>query len=111
MLRSSVKLVSWTECGNKKPKDNKAFNDYSASVDTNQVHKNHIEQNMHEGKQYPCVGCKYSWKERHHVKSHIIQNIEVFFCLNCDDWIQEKSAIFETGWTMFDETGGLKYDV
>ena len=82
------------------------------SVDqVHNVHKNHIEQNVQEGKQYPCVGCKYSWKERHHVKSHIIQNIEVFFCLNCDDWIQDKSAIFETGWTMFDESGGLRYDV
>ena len=57
------------------------------------------------------VGCKHSWEERKNVKSHIILNMEVFFCLNCDDWIQEKAAVFNDGWTMFDETGALRYDI
>ena len=57
------------------------------------------------------VGCKNTWEERNHVKSHTIQNMEVFFCLNCDDWIQEKAAVFDKGWTMFDEAGALSYDI
>ena len=69
----------------------------------------HHEQNG--GHQFKCVGCKYSWKERNHVKSHMIQNMEVFFCFNCDDWIQEKAAVFNDGWTMFDEMGALRYDI
>ena len=71
----------------------------------------HHEQNGNAGQQFKCVGCKHSWEERKNVKSHIILNMEVFFCLNCDDWIQEKAAVFNDGWTMFDETGALRYDI
>ena len=38
-------------------------------------------------------------------------NCHDFFCLNCHDWIKDKSAVFEAGWTMFDEAGFLRTDV
>ena len=80
------------------------------NVVVNQAH-NYFEQNGNACQQFKCVGCKNTWEERNHVKSHTIQNMEVFFCLNCDDWVQEKAAVFDKVWTMFDEAGALRYDI
>ena len=35
----------------------------------------------------------------------------VFFCLNCKDWVQNKSNVFKEGWSLFDEAGYLSRDV
>ena len=56
--------------------------------------------------EYQCARCK-----RNHVKRHLVKNMEVFFCLNCDDWIKEKDVVFTEGWTLFDESGFLRHDV
>ena len=45
------------------------------------------------------------------MEEHQIKGMEVFFCLNCHDWIKDKFAVFEAGWTMFDEAGFLRTDV
>ena len=60
---------------------------------------------------YQCQGCKYIWNERNCMEEHMIQDTRVFFCLNCNDWIKDKSTVFEAGWTMFDEAGFLRTDV
>ena len=62
-------------------------------------------------KEYKCEGCKYTWNDRTCMQEHNIKNMSVFFCLNCDDWIKNKFAVFEHGWTMFDEAGFLRTDV
>ena len=60
---------------------------------------------------YQCAGCKCIWNDKWCVKEHIIQNIQVHFCLNCDDWIKDKTAVFDQGWTMFDEGGFWREDI
>ena len=45
------------------------------------------------------------------MEEHNIKNMRVFFCLNCYDWIKDKNAVFEQGWSMFDEAGFLWTDV
>ena len=42
---------------------------------------------------YPCQGCKTSWTNENHVKGHLISDMEIFFCLNCDEWIQNKAGM------------------
>ena len=33
--------------------------------------------------------------------------MEVYFCLNCDDWVKEKGRVFDQGWSLFDLDGNL----
>ena len=40
---------------------------------------------------YPCAGCKGIWNNSTHVVPHQIANNKLFFCLNCNDWIQKKA--------------------
>ena len=61
--------------------------------------------------EYHCVSCKHIWEEKNCVKEHIIQNTKVFFCLNCDDWVKEKGAVFGLGWSLFDQAGYLRVDI
>ena len=60
---------------------------------------------------FQCVGCKSSWDERKFVVQHNISNQIINFCLNCNDWIKDKSKVLEANWTMFDDKGDLRYDV
>ena len=58
--------------------------------------------------EYNCAGCKDSWTEIACVKKHVINNKKIFFCLNCDDWIQYKLKVFDQGWTLLDAEGYLR---
>ena len=60
---------------------------------------------------YKCEGCKNAWDEKSFVVQYEIVNRRIFFCLNCDDWIGNKMAVFEDGWTLFDQAGQLRHDV
>ena len=60
---------------------------------------------------YKCEGCKHIWENEKHVVEHNILNMKVFFCLNCNDWIKDKLAVFNKGWTLFDKYGHLRHDV
>ena len=51
------------------------------------------------------------FESENYVIKHIIQNKEVFFCLNCDDWVQNKELVLKGDWTLFDENGDLRRDV
>ena len=58
---------------------------------------------------YECAGCKDKWQESQLLVKHRIQNMEVYFCLNCEDWIKEKDRVFDEGWSLLDSDGNLKY--
>ena len=60
---------------------------------------------------FNCVGCKSIFSDEKCVVKHVIQNIGTYFCLNCDDWIREKSRVFEQGWTLLDQYGYLRRDI
>ena len=65
-------------------------------------------ENAH--KSYPCSGCKNCFDDKSCVVEHRIDDITLFLCLNCDDWIQ-KDKIILPGWSLFDQFGGLRRDV
>ena len=65
-------------------------------------------KNLDVSSQYKCEGCKNIWEDRICVVEHTIHNMKVFFCLNCDDWIQNKVKVFDDGWTLLDEAGMLR---
>ena len=69
-------------------------------VNTNNAHK-----------VYPCSGCQNYYEDQTCVVKHVVKNTQIFLCLNCDDWIQEKDKILNPGWTMFDLNGYLRRDV
>lgn len=56
---------------------------------------------------FKCIGCKSQWEECSFVVKHTIQNMEIFFCLNCEDWVKDKSRVLDHGWSLFDEDGNL----
>ena len=62
-------------------------------------------------KTYKCISCKYKWREEKFVVKHRVENMEVHFCLNCDDWVKQKSKVLDLGWSLFDQDGNLKYDL
>ena len=61
--------------------------------------------------EYNCVGCKSIFTDEKYVVKHIIQNMETYFCLNCDDWVKDKERVFEHGWTLLDQYGYLRIDI
>ena len=64
-----------------------------------------------ENQEFKCIGCKASWTDNRCVVNHIIDDHEVYFCLNCEDWVKDKSKVFHEHWSMFDKDGNLRYDV
>ena len=60
---------------------------------------------------YECISCKGIWDDRSCVVKHVINSMETFFCLNCDDWVKYKPKVLEQGWTLFDNAGYLRTDV
>jgi hypothetical protein len=42
---------------------------------------------------------------------HVIRDHIVYFCLNCDNWVKDKTKVLDNNWTMFDGSGNLRYDV
>jgi hypothetical protein len=61
--------------------------------------------------EYQCAGCKSTWNDKIYMVNHNVKNMNVFFCLNCSDWIRNKEAVFDADWTLFDEAGFLKQNV
>ena len=61
--------------------------------------------------EYNCVGCKSIFTDEQCVVKHVIRNMETYFCLNCDDWIKEKTKVFDQGWTLLDPYGYLRRDI
>ena len=66
------------------------------------------KQNSEE---FECISCKCVWNDRNCVVEHVVQNMKVYFCLNCDDWVQNKTEVLQPGWNLLDEAGYLSRDV
>ena len=60
---------------------------------------------------YQCAGCKDIWNNKTCMVEHMVNNTTVVFCLNCSDWIRDKEAIFDEGWSLLDEAGFLRQDI
>ena len=67
--------------------------------------------NQEETKDFKCVGCETTWPEKRCIVTHFIQNQKVHFCLNCEDWVKDKSKVLDINWSLFDDKGNLRKDV
>ena len=56
---------------------------------------------------FRCVSCKSEWQERKYVVQHKIEDRELYFCLNCEDWVRHKERVLDEGWSLFDQYGNL----
>ena len=65
----------------------------------------------HKEIEYKCAGCKSMFPSEQYVVKHEIQNTEIFFCLNCEDWIGNKEQVLRSDWILFDGNGCLRRDV
>ena len=41
----------------------------------------------------------------------MINGTELYFCLNGDDWIQQKEKVVDQEWSLFDQDGNLSHYV
>ena len=60
---------------------------------------------------FKCAGCGDHWTNMRCVLEHIIKNLKLYFCLNCDDWIVNKSKVLDEDWTLLDNMGNLRKDL
>ena len=58
--------------------------------------------------EYKCASCKDSWTSKNCVVEHNLNNHVLYFCLNCNDWVTDKSKVLDTNWTLLDERGYLR---
>ena len=58
--------------------------------------------------EYKCASCKDSWTSKNCVVEHSLNNHVLYFCLNCNDWVTDKSQVLDTNWTLLDERGYLR---
>ena len=49
---------------------------------------------------YQCVSCKSIWNDKICMVEHTIKNMNIFFCLNCNDWVKNKESVLDQGWTL-----------
>ena len=61
--------------------------------------------------EYKCVGCESCWTDKGFTVEYVVANQKVQFCLNCEDWIKDKSKVLDKNWSLFDQAGHLRYDV
>ena len=65
----------------------------------------------HKNSDLKCAGCKSTLESERYVVNHIIKDRNLVFCLNCDDWIQNKAEVLKSDWTLVDANGDLRRDV
>ena len=99
------KLCKWLESNDGCKRDNCVYRHLTLACDEQKTNNSHKMVVM------KCAGCKSDWDNKNHVVEHMILNRRTFFCLNCNDWIKDKTRVFEEGWTLFDEAGFLRHDV
>ena len=61
-----------------------------------------------EGKQFRCSSCKDVWQDENCVVKHAVNHRELFFCLNCDDFVGDKAQVLDINWTLVDQQGNLR---
>ena len=64
-----------------------------------------------EAQNFKCASCKDVWKDENCVVKHTVKQRELYFCLNCDDFILDKSKVLDINWTLFDQIGNLRQDI
>ena len=57
----------------------------------------------HKESSFKYEGCRGTFKN--------IKSKDMFFCLNCDDWIGNKEEVLKSDWTLFDLNRDLRRDV
>ena len=75
------------------------------------------ERNISEQKEssymneFKCIGCKSVFTDGSCVLKHVIKNMRRFFCLNCEDWVKDKTKVLDQDWTLIDKDGYLRTDI
>ena len=104
-----------SECSSRHPRTCKWLrtNEGCRRQNCEYLHSDHVQRKsvVDRACKYKCEGCEHIWEEKKFVVEHSILNRRAYFCLNCDDWIVNKFAVFEAGWTLFDTEGQLRQDV
>ena len=72
---------------------------------------NENDKNEAHKSTYKCVSCKNVWEDKNCVVKHVINGHETFFCLNCEDWVQFKTNVYDPNWTLFDKEGYLRINI
>ena len=85
--------------------------DFLHETPTKEDHTHISENKEMEMESFRCVSCKGNWTNESFVVKNVIINQTVYFCLNCDDCVKDKSKVLNNNWTMFDASGNLRYDV
>ena len=49
--------------------------------------------------EFKCASCKDCWKDKRFVAEHSMNNHVMYFCLDCNDWVKNKSAVLDPNWT------------
>ena len=102
------------KCPNRHPKACKWFKAWEGCRRREACHFSHDtlvcdgqenQAQKNETIKFNCVSCKHEWKDRNCVVSHLVNSTQVYFCLNCDDWVQDKSKVLDNGWSLFDQYG------
>ena len=81
----------------------------------------HVTLAQHDGKvtveskveetEFKCASCKDAWTDKNCVVEHKLNNHVMYLCLNCDDWIQDKTKVLDQNFTLLDERGNLRRDL
>ena len=82
-----------------------------AYLHCDKTNKESERNNVKVAQTYKCESCKYTWKSKDCVVKHVIENMEIYFCLNCEDWVQHKQNVLKEGWSLFDGAGFLRTDI
>ena len=54
-----------------------------------------------------CVGCTNVWTDKDSLVAHWINKIKTSFCINCYEWVKDKTKVLEPDWSLFDKWGNL----
>ena len=60
---------------------------------------------------FKCQGCDSVYPEENYVVTHEINYMHLWFCLNFDEWIKDKTKVLNKDWNLFDQNGALRRDV
>ena len=52
-----------------------------------------------------------TWMDKDCLVKHTVKNQQVYFCLNCNDWVKNKERVFDQGWTLLGEDGFLRMEI
>ena len=81
--------------------------EYNFSQDTLTFDYQRIKAHKKETKKFKFVSCPSEWKGNNIVVQFKINDKELYFCLNCKDWVKHKDEVLDQGWSLFDQDGNL----